>query len=180
MKGGETMKLITLENIRAWGPCYDPLRYAPEDWSGTALDVLRAENVPLPDRLWVVLREAVLDAKTLRLFAVWCGRQALALINNPDPRSVMACETAERYAHGCATDEELRAARDTAWDAAWTAAWAARNAAGDAARNAARNAAWTARDTAWDAAWTARDAARNAAGEQQIQYLIGLLEWKTK
>ena len=69
--------------------------------------------------------------RELRLFAVWCARQALALTKNPDPRSIAACDVAERHAHGGATDAELfavwdaarGAARDAAWDAAWGAAW---------------------------------------------------------
>jgi len=75
--------------------------------------------------------------RTARLFAVWCAREAIKLIDNPDPRSVNAIDVAERYANGQATDEEL----DAAWIAAWAAAWAAARAA---ARAATRDAAWAA------------------------------------
>lgn len=63
--------------------------------------------------------------KTLRLFACWCARNALRLIENPDPRSVNAVDVAEKFAKGKATKEELAAAWAVARDAAWDAAWAA-------------------------------------------------------
>ena len=104
------------------------------------------------------------DEKTQRLFAVWCAREALKLYDNPDPRSVTACDVAERYANGKATDEELAAASGAAWAAASGAAW-------DAAWAAAWAAAMTA---AWDAAMTAAmtaasDAARDAQSEKLLE-----------
>jgi len=119
--------------------------------------------------------------RTARLFAVWCAREALALMDDPDPRSLAACDVAERYANGEATDKELDAARDAA-----RAARPARAAAGVAARVAARVAAGYA---AWDAAWAAagaaagyaaRDAAwyaaRDAARDAQNKKLLEMLE----
>ncbi len=131
------LKQITINDIRSFDPkpCYDPARYLPEDWTGTALDILRVTDCPAEDRLWVVCHEDLIDARTLRLFAVWCARQALALIDNPDPRSIAACDVAERFANGQATNDELDAARDAARDAAWDAA----------------------RDAAWAAAWDAQE-----------------------
>ena len=148
------LPVFTIANIRSWNPCYDPTRYLPADWQGTALDILAVEDCPARDRLWVVLREESIDAQALRLFAVWCARQALALIDNPDPRSVAAVDMAERFANGEATSEELAAA--------W---YAARAAASDAASDAAGAAAWA-------AAW---DAASDAAGAAQVLYLQRLL-----
>ena len=92
--------------------------------------------------------------KTLRLFAVWCAREALKLVDNPDPRSVNACDVAERYANGEATDEELAAALAAARDAARAAAWDAALAAALAAARAA-----------------ARDAARAAQSKKLIEML---------
>jgi len=60
-----------------------------------------------------------IDPKIARLFAAWFARKALALAGNPDPRSVAACDLAERHIHGQTTDDELRAASDTARAAAW-------------------------------------------------------------
>ena len=148
-----TLKTLTINDIRSFRPCYDPARYLPEDWSGTALDILRVTDCPAEDRLWVVCHDGVIDDRTFRLFAVLCARQALALIDNPDPRSIAACDVAERFANGQATNDEL----DAAWDAAWDAWAAARAAALAAARYAARAAAWD----AWD---------------EQIEHLIEMLE----
>jgi hypothetical protein len=117
-------------------------------------------------RVRLVRRVDGWNDKTLRLFAVWCAREALKLVADPDPRSIAACDVAERYANGEATYEELHAAWDAAsaaasaaaWDpardAAWDAAWDPASAAASAA---ARDAAWdAARDAAWDAAWDAQ------------------------
>jgi hypothetical protein len=145
------LPIKTYADIMALRPCYDPAErgYIPRDWTGTALDILRIETAPVRDRFWLVLRDDWIDARIMRLFAVWCARQALALIDQPDPRSVAACDVAERYANGEATSEELAAARAAARDAAGAAAWdAAWDAAGDAAWDAAGAAA---RDAAWDA-----------------------------
>ena len=99
------------------------------------------------------------DARTLRLFAVWCarntplsdGRKVGDLL--ADPRSLAALEVAERYANGNATDDELAAARYAAWAAARDATRAAAlDAAGDAAQAAAGDATW--------------DAARSAQADQ--------------
>ena len=185
------MKTFTIADIRALGPCYDPARYLPKNWQGTAIDILNVEACPAKDRLWVVLRNEWIEERPARLFAVWCARQALARVGNPDPRSVAACDVAERYASGQATPEELSAA----WDAAWNAVWAtAELAAKDAANNAANNAAWNAangaawdaangaalhaaNNAAWDAAWnTVWDAAWDAAWETQLAYLRKLLK----
>jgi hypothetical protein len=79
--------------------------------------------VPPKDILWLLLRKEFMSEKDLRLFAVWCAREALKLIEDPDERSVEACNVAEKYANGEATKEELDAAYDAVYDAA--AAYAA-------------------------------------------------------
>ncbi len=147
------MKQITLQQIRDLSPCYDPKKYLPENWAGTVIDILNVEDCPANDRLWVVLREDFIDAKKLRLFAVWCAREALKLIDKPDQRSIEACNVAERYANGEATDDELSAAYSAAYSAARSAAYYA-------ARDAARSAAYSAADFAAD--FAARSAARSA------------------
>ena len=189
------LPVFRIDDIRNFRPrpCYDPSRYLAEDWTGTALDVLDVKDCPAADRLWVVLREECVSSRTLRLFAVWCARQALALVDNPDQRSVAACDTAERFANGEATERELAAAwaaaRDAAWAAAWDVAWdVARDAAWDVASTAARDAAWAAawaaaravawdvaRDVAWDVARDVADAARDVARAAQIDILREML-----
>ena len=187
------MKTFTIADIRSWGPCYDPARHLPEDWSGTAIDILRMESIPPKDRLWVVLREGVLDLRTLRLFAIACARRVQHLM--ADPRSITAIDVAERHVNGLATDEELEAAARAAEWAAAAAARAARAAAWAAwaetrAARAARAAAWAARAAAdaeaeaaaW-AAWAAADAEAEAAARvtrddernQQVCILVEML-----
>jgi hypothetical protein len=159
VRGRKIMKTYNLNDIRQFNPCYDPARYAPEDWEGTLVDILKAEQIPPEDRLWVVT--GLLDDKTNRLFAVWCAREALKLVDYLDPQSIKACDVAEKYANGLATSDELAAARAAAGDAARYAAWyAARDAARAAARDVARAA-----DAAWDAARAA-----------QLTHLIEMIE----
>ena len=99
--------------------------------------------------------------QTLHEFAIWCAEQALALIKEPDPRSLAALETKRRWLRGKATDAELTAALAAALDAAGAAALAAAGAkAGDAAGAKAGAAELTA---AWAAALAAAGAAELTA-----------------
>ena len=86
--------------------------------------------VPAKDILWLLLRKKFLSEKDLRLFAVWCAREALKVVKNPDERSAEACNVAEKFANGEATKEELYAAHIAAINAG---ASAARNTAAYAA-----------------------------------------------
>jgi hypothetical protein len=118
-------KTISNKIIREFKPCYDPS------------EVIKDENEELPvkewiqkymkdisseDILWLLLRREFLSEKDLRMFAVWCAREALKLIEKPDHRCIEACDVAERYANGEATEEELLAARNAANEAANEAA----------------------------------------------------------
>ncbi len=138
------LRYFSYDDIQSWKPCYDPAKYIPITWHGTAVDVLDMKEVPVEDRFWVIVRSEIISERTMRLFAVWCARQVQHLMT--DQRSLDALDVAERYAHGKATKEELDAARAAAWAAAGAAArdeeWAA-----------ARAAAW---DAAWDAACAAQ------------------------
>jgi hypothetical protein len=169
------MNTFTIDDIRAFRPkpCYDPSRYLPEGWSGTALDILAVEECPAKDRLWVVLRAKCIDSAVLDEFARWCALSVAHLWDMPD--------VVRRFLE--TGDESIRAAarvaaRDAAWarDTAMDAAWvAARVAARDAAR--ARAVAWSAswvaaRDAAMD---VARDAARDAAWDAQAAKLREML-----
>lgn len=154
------LNTFTYADIMALEPCYDPAErgYCTHEWAGTALDVLRMETVPVDDRLWLLLREEFIPAPVLHEFGCWCAEQALALIPEPDPRSVEAIRVKRAWLRGEATDDE------------WAAAWVA---AGVAARDAARAAAWVA---AWDAGVAAGDAAGVAAGVAQIAHLLTMLD----
>jgi len=105
------MKQLTYQDIVNMDPCQShyPDKYIPKDWTGTILDILKLPNVAPTEKLWVAYK--VLDDKTLRLFAVDCARRALGKVAKPDIRSFIAVNTAEAYAHGRCTAEELQATR---------------------------------------------------------------------
>src|SRR4051812_34299604 len=91
------LKYFDMVTLREWGPCYDPSRYLPEAFRGTAIDILENDAIPAQDRLWVVLRTALVSEKLMRLFAVWCYRQTLIHTPNQDPRCIEAANVAERF-----------------------------------------------------------------------------------
>ena len=168
------MKTFTIADIRSWTPCYDPSKHLPENWSGTVLDILNHETVSPKDKLWVVCREDLIDAKTLRLFAVWCVRQVEHLMT--DDRSKQALDVAERFAYGKATKYELAAAAAAAADAAYAADAdaAAYAACADARAADAADAAAYAAARAADAADAVAAAARAAAA--QVAQLIKMVQ----
>jgi hypothetical protein len=117
-------KTISNKIIREFNPCYDPSDVIKDENEELPIkDWVRKyrNDVPSKDILWLLLREEFMSEKDLRLFVVWCAREVLKLIKNPDERSVNACNVAERYANGEATKEELFAARKAALDAAHAA-----------------------------------------------------------
>jgi hypothetical protein len=121
------MITTTLSRIRAHGPC-------ASGWAKLLahLDKTGPDDEPVPfavivesnglnDALWCCRAEPQ-HAIAWRLFAVRRARRALSRIPNPDPRSVAACDVAERHAAGLATDDELAQARRSACAAAYAAA----------------------------------------------------------
>jgi hypothetical protein len=108
---------------------------------------------------------------TLHEFACRCAEDALARIENPDPRSIAAIAAKRAWLKGDITDHQLDAAGAAAWAAAWGAAGvAARVAAGDAAGGAA----WAA---ACDAAWDAARVAARVAGWDATWVAAGYAAW---
>ena len=90
----------------------------------------------------------MLDAtRILHEFAVTCAEDALALVAQPDERSVEAIDAKRRWLRGEITDEELDAAEAAAWAAVGSAAEDAALAVARAASLAAAEAA--ARDGEW-------------------------------
>jgi hypothetical protein len=65
------MKTFSIDDIRSWRACYDPIRYLPEKWSGTALDILSNVTIPENDRIWVVLRLEVMTPQDIQEFLRW-------------------------------------------------------------------------------------------------------------
>ena len=182
------MKTISNRIIRNFNPCYDPS------------EVVKEENEELPvvewvqkyrnlvhqkqDIVWLLCREDFMSDKDMRLFAVWCAREALKLIPEPDERSVNACDVAEKFANGEATEEELNAAWAAVWavrdaaNAAARAVWAAANAC--AARDAANAATWAVcaaanRAAVWAAVWAANRATANAVRDARNAQIDKLL-----
>ena len=104
----------------------------------------------------------MLDAtRLLHEFACACAEDALALVEQPDARSVTVIAAKRRWLRGEITDEELDAAEDAAWAAVGAAVGSAARSAAEAAAEAARSASW---DAAWDEAWSAaQDAAWDAS-----------------
>jgi hypothetical protein len=153
----------TLNRIRAHQPCEDGWRKLL-----AGLGKTEADNEPLPyariveingidDALWACRAEPQY-AKEWRLFAVWCARQVEHLMT--DERSKRACDVAERYALGQATDEELAAARAAAWAVASDAC-------------AALAAAWAVASDAASAACAALAAARDAQTKKFLEIVGG-------
>ena len=165
------MKTITYEDFVSFNPCWltyeeernehaDQLagyRAMRDKWS--AIDILRLDEVDAEDRLWLVLREELIDAPILHEFACRCAERALSRINKPDERSVAAIEAKRKWMRGEIPEEAMDAALDEAWNAA---------------RSAARAAEWAAACAATrDAAWAA---SRAAEREWQIAELMRMLE----
>jgi hypothetical protein len=186
-------KTISNEIIRQFKPCYDPSKVIKDENEELPIKdwVEKYRNVvPAKDIIWLLSRKEFLSEKYLILFAVWCARESLKLIENPDERSVEACNVAERYANGEATKEELLAARDAALNAAqdvdryvyhdafyaaFDAAYAAyytSKAAADAAYYTSKAAYFASKVAygAYDDAYDAYDAARSAQLDKLLTY----------
>lgn len=93
---------------------------APLGPTFTVRQVLDLPDVSDADKVWIATRPGWLSDRVLRLSAVDSARREMAASrqrgNEPDMRSWIACCTAERHAHGKATDKELV----KAWVAAWS------------------------------------------------------------
>ena len=172
------MPTVTYEQFLGFGPCWKVseqgrrrLRYYCRKLGGkaTALDILRLNRIPAADRLWAVLREEFIPADILHEFACRCAEKAMALVGNPDPRSIAAIEAKRKWVRGEITRDALAAAQVAAWEAAQEAAWNAARTAALAAAQAAK------RDAVQDAAQVAAQAAAQA---EQIDLIVELLAEK--
>ena len=137
------MKTITYEDFVSFKPCWltddeerdehaDQLaRYRKMRNKWSALDILRLDDVDAEDRLWLVLREELIDAPILHEFACRCAERAWLRIDKPDERSVAAIEAKRKWLRREIPEEAMDAARAAAMAASWSAA---RDAARDTER----------------------------------------------
>ena len=151
----------TLNQIRACGPCglkpdVDGTRKGlcllmhtlgktkTDDADVSILQILDSNG--LDDAIWCLQAVKGFEREK-RLFAVACAREVQNLMT--DPCSISALDVAERFANGCASQEEL--------DAAWSAARSVRS---------AQSAAWSAR-SAWPPAARSVRSAQSAQKKQE-------------
>jgi hypothetical protein len=120
---------ITLQDILACHPCYSPTKWAEQAWRGTIEDLFEAKQVPLQDRVWLILQLHKTDRKLLVDFANYCAKEAEKY---PDD------DAASAYAATRAADAATRADDDAA---SATHAYAAASAAASAAAHGAAAAA---------------------------------------
>ena len=116
------MKTITYEDFVSFNPCWltdareraehkkQLARYRAMRDEWTALDILRLDDVTAEDRLWLVLREELIDAPILHEFACRCAERALSLVGEPDKRSLAAIETKRAWLRRECSDDDLAAA----------------------------------------------------------------------
>jgi len=180
-------KLITKQDILDLNPCHSIEKYNITK-PISLISILERDDVESSDKLWLVTH--FLTDKTNRLFAVWCARQVLT--KDSDYKVIEACNVAERYANGEATDAELDVARATsrsasrsaAWaaeSASWSAAWAAAEVAAKsvwAAAESAESAESAAEATVWAASESAAESAESASKAAQTKQLIKMLNVK--
>ena len=168
----------TLKKIREQSPCADGWTKLLSHLGKTKADdeplsiATILESNGLDDALWCLRAVEGCD-KEMRLYAVWCARQAQPFMTSNE--AIAAIDVAERYANGLAAENELVAARNAVYNTTWGAACAAAyNAGYDAAYDAARASAWaSARAAATDAACAAacaaaHDSARVAAHDAAL------------
>lgn len=136
------MFYTTLNKIRACSPCEDGweklLRHlgktSADDEPLSFAEILKSNG--LEDALWCC-RTAPDHLKEWRMFMVWCARSTQLT----DPRSIIAINVAEKYAHGLATIDELCDAMravgnaywaigQASWDTGCAAGWAVAGFAG--------------------------------------------------
>ena len=132
----------------------DALYYASGDKLCVSRVLSWGEVAEQPDKLVAEYREVVSVhdcTAVLHEFACLCAEDALALDENPDPRSIAAIAAKRAWLAGELDNKGLAATGYPAWAAAWLAARAARAAARAAWAATGYPAEYAAGDAAWDA-----------------------------
>lgn len=195
------MQLInfTIADIQSWEPPSNPQLYLRPNWSGNILDILRTAKMPPDDKLFIAIREYLIDTPELRTFAVWCAKQVENIASNADSSNAIA--VAEKFIKGEVGEAELAEAErlaslaaDNAPQATYANALqiAALSAAREAAADAAlRNAEKAATEASQNAAISRTYASGNIGSlssfsdistirEQQVQQLIKIVQKSIK
>ena len=110
--------------IRSFNACYDPNTITESEQESLPIvewvAKYRSKVNSMADIVWLLCRKEFMSDRDLRLFAVWCAKEAFGLQGSVDQRSIDAVDCAERFANGEATEQELSAARSAARSAAWS------------------------------------------------------------
>lgn len=84
----------------------------PDDWSGSALDVLRSNKISNHCKFQIISNFNLIQNYQGMEFAIWCSQRVQGQMI--DERSIRAVETAEKFINGDASSEELYDARTDA------------------------------------------------------------------
>ena len=119
-------KTVTLEQFLTFGPCWleeeggrerlERIASRKKEW--TALDVLRLpdDEVSPADKLWAVLREEFIDARTLHEIACICAERALTVAGVTDERFWDAIKAKRAWLRGEINDHVFNVICSIAWD----------------------------------------------------------------
>lgn len=163
---------ITYEIIKSLTLCYEPEKIGILPSYEASIPEFITEFRDKADLILVLCRNEFMSDRELRLFAVWCARQNIHLLDEVD---INCINMAEKYALGLCTAEEMKSARarDRDRDRGSDSDWAR-----DSARCSARP---SARASAWESAWASASAsacAWKSARAKQVDYLLNLFREK--
>lgn len=124
------MQLINSEYIRTLNPCEEGIENFETQYpnfEGTIVDILKLDNVPFDDKVWLATK--VVDLKTLQLWSVECAESVLHIYEKefPNDKRVREClEVTRKVINGELPVED---AENVDWSAAESAAESALSAA---------------------------------------------------
>jgi len=176
-------KIISNKIIREFAPSFHSTNgYTHEteelpilEWVDKYRLIGRPETIFCPEEfinereeyiIWLLCREEYMADRDLRLFAVWCAREAFKLLDNVDERSLRVVYMADKFAKGLATAEEMEEAQAAADLAVLSGTMFG--------EYIAKAAAGTAKAIAGDAAGAAREAAEDAAAGEAVERMAKL------
>jgi hypothetical protein len=131
------MKTVTLKDVIGFGPCWltepngrervEEALAGRKQWSALdCINDLPGRGVSAKDILWLILREALIDATTLHSLACDFAQVAVDRYWKPkypnDARPQNAIDTKRRWIRGEATQAEVKVAASAAYSAAVSAA----------------------------------------------------------